>query len=71
MSRVALLGSTGSIGTQTIDVVNSLGGEYRIVALAAGRNVDLLAEQIAALRPEVVSVADEGGPGGIARTARP
>lgn len=59
MSRVALLGSTGSIGTQTIDVVNSLGGEYRIVALAAGRNVDLLAEQIAALRPEVVSVADE------------
>ncbi len=59
MSRLALLGSTGSIGTQTIDVVAALGDDHRIVALAAGRNVELLAQQIAALQPELVAVADE------------
>ena len=59
MTRVALLGSTGSIGTQTIDVVDSLGDDYQIVALAAGRNTDLLAEQIEAHKPRVVAVADE------------
>lgn len=61
MTRVALLGSTGSIGTQTIDVVQSLGDDYQVVALAAGRNVELLAEQIQTVRPQLVSVADEAG----------
>ncbi|MCC7493614.1 MAG: 1-deoxy-D-xylulose-5-phosphate reductoisomerase [Fimbriimonadaceae bacterium] len=59
MTRIALLGSTGSIGTQTIDVVQSLGDEYQVVALAAGRNVELLAAQMRLLRPELVAVADE------------
>ncbi len=59
MTRIALLGSTGSIGTQTIDVVAHLGPEYEIVALAAGRNVGLLAQQVQALRPALVSVADD------------
>lgn len=58
MTRVAVLGSTGSIGTQTLDVVAALGPEFRIVTLAAGRNVGLLAEQIEAVRPALVSVAD-------------
>ena len=60
--RVVLLGSTGSIGRQTIDVIerlNRAGRKLEIVALAAGRNVELLAEQIEAIGPDVVSVARE------------
>ncbi len=49
--RIAILGSTGSIGRQTIDVVSQLPDRFEIVALAAGRNTKLLAEQVAALRP--------------------
>ena len=59
MTSVAVLGSTGSIGTQTLDVVEQAGGEYEIVALGAARNVDLLAEQAKAVRPRVVAIADE------------
>jgi 1-deoxy-D-xylulose-5-phosphate reductoisomerase len=55
--RVALLGSTGSIGRQAVDV---LAGDpaFRVVALAAGRNATLLAEQARRLRPAVVVLAD-------------
>ncbi len=57
---VAVVGSTGSIGTQTIDVVAHRPDDYRIVALAAGGRLDDLAAQVAAVRPEIVSVgADE------------
>jgi 1-deoxy-D-xylulose-5-phosphate reductoisomerase len=58
MKRLSLLGSTGSIGTQTIDVIASRPGEFRVVALTGGRNVALLAEQAAALLPELVVVSD-------------
>ncbi|HEX2851046.1 MAG TPA: 1-deoxy-D-xylulose-5-phosphate reductoisomerase [Acidimicrobiales bacterium] len=56
---VSVVGSTGSIGTQTIDIVRANSGRYRITALAAGRSVDLLAEQARELRPDVVAIADE------------
>ncbi len=59
MKRLTILGSTGSIGTQAIDVIASRPGEFRVVALAAGRNVTRLAEQAQALRPELVVVSDE------------
>jgi 1-deoxy-D-xylulose-5-phosphate reductoisomerase len=59
MKRLTILGSTGSIGTQTIDVVASRPGEFRVVALAAGRNVERVAAQARALKPELVVVADE------------
>jgi 1-deoxy-D-xylulose-5-phosphate reductoisomerase len=59
MKRLAILGSTGSIGTQAIDVITSLPGEFRVVALAAGRNVPHLVAQAQALRPELVAVAEE------------
>ena len=49
--RIAILGSTGSIGRQTIDVISQLPDHFEIVALAAGRNTKLLAEQVAALKP--------------------
>jgi len=55
---VALLGSTGSIGTQTIDVVASEAERFRITALAAGSDVIALAKQAAEIRPDVVVVAD-------------
>ncbi len=64
MRRVAILGATGSIGTQTIDVIHRLnraGYGFEIVALGAGRNVALLAEQIVAVRPRAVCVAEESG----------
>ncbi len=51
---VAVLGSTGSIGTQTLDVIRALGGRLRVVALAAGRNTDLLYRQVAEFRPSFV-----------------
>jgi 1-deoxy-D-xylulose-5-phosphate reductoisomerase len=56
---ISILGSTGSIGCNTLRVVESLGEPFRVVALAAGRNVTLLAEQCARHRPELVSVESE------------
>ena len=56
-TTVALLGSTGSIGTQTLDVVAAEPDRFRIVALAAGSDVTTLAEQARQVRPELVVVA--------------
>jgi 1-deoxy-D-xylulose-5-phosphate reductoisomerase len=57
--KVALAGSTGSIGTQTLDVVDAARGRYEIVGLAASSNEQVLREQIAKHRPRVVAVVDE------------
>jgi 1-deoxy-D-xylulose-5-phosphate reductoisomerase len=57
--RVALLGSTGSIGRQTVDVLAAHPEAFRVVALAAGTNGPRLAEQAARLHPAVVALADE------------
>ncbi|WP_067617129.1 1-deoxy-D-xylulose-5-phosphate reductoisomerase [Alicyclobacillus acidiphilus] len=59
MTTVSILGSTGAIGTRTIDVLQALGGSYQVAAMVAGRNVDLLVEQIRKVRPKLVGVADE------------
>jgi 1-deoxy-D-xylulose-5-phosphate reductoisomerase len=58
MKAIAILGSTGSIGRQTLAVVESHPERFRIVALAAGANVAELSQQIARHRPRLVSVAD-------------
>ncbi|MER5620369.1 1-deoxy-D-xylulose-5-phosphate reductoisomerase [Streptosporangium sp. NPDC002544] len=56
---VVLLGSTGSIGTQSLDVIARNPGRFRVVALAAyGGRIDLLARQAAEFRPDVIAVAD-------------
>ena len=55
MKRLAILGSTGSIGRQTLDIARAFPGEFSVVALSAGSNLDLLAEQAAEFRPEAVS----------------
>lgn len=57
--KIAILGSTGSIGTSALDVVARSGGAFEVVALSAGSNVKLLAAQARAFRPRVVSIADE------------
>ncbi|HEX5504341.1 MAG TPA: 1-deoxy-D-xylulose-5-phosphate reductoisomerase [Thermomicrobiales bacterium] len=59
MKRIALLGSTGSIGRQTLEVVAAQPDRLRVVALAAGGNVDLLNAQIRQFRPEAVAVRAE------------
>ena len=58
MKKITLLGSTGSIGTQTLEVLDYL-NEYEVLALAAGKNVQLLAQQIEKYHPQKVSVQRE------------
>ena len=57
MKAIAILGSTGSVGVTTLDVVSRFPGHFRVVAMAAGRNLDLLADQVHRFRPELVAVA--------------
>ncbi|MGC2872618.1 1-deoxy-D-xylulose-5-phosphate reductoisomerase [Ihubacter sp. rT4E-8] len=56
MKKLAILGSTGSIGTQTLDVVADHSDRFSVIALACGRNTKLLSKQIKKFRPELVSV---------------
>ncbi len=57
--RVTILGSTGSVGRSTVELVQAHADAYSVEALTAHRNVDVLAEQALALRPAIVVVADE------------
>jgi 1-deoxy-D-xylulose-5-phosphate reductoisomerase len=59
--RIAVLGSTGSIGTQTLDILRRNPGLYTINALSAGKNVELLLKQAEEFRPELLVVGDEQG----------
>lgn len=61
MKRLAILGSTGSIGTSTLDVVARFPDRFEVVALAAGRNLDLAAEQARRFHPRLLATADEEG----------
>ena len=56
---LAILGSTGSIGTQALDVVRAQPGRFRVEVLTAGRNADLLIEQALEFKPNAVAIADE------------
>jgi 1-deoxy-D-xylulose-5-phosphate reductoisomerase len=58
VSTVALIGSTGSIGTQALDVIRADPDRHRVVAIAAHRSVESLAAQAREFRPEVVGIAD-------------
>ena len=59
MKRISILGSTGSIGRSTLDVVESYPDRFQIIALAAGRNLETTLEQARRWKPRVVSVAAE------------
>ncbi len=73
MKRIAILGCTGSIGVQALDVVDRTPGRFEVVALAAGKNAEKVAEQARRFRPRLVALADRAaarrlrellGPGG-------
>lgn len=55
MKRIAILGSTGSIGVQTLDVVRAFPDMFQVIGLSAGRNIDLIVQQAAEFNPKVVS----------------
>ncbi len=57
-TTVSLIGSTGSIGTQAVEVVQASDGRFEVVALAAHGSIDLLAEQAHALRPALVAIGE-------------
>ena len=54
-----MLGSTGSIGTQTLEIAREQPDKFKAVALSAGRNINLLTEQVKTHKPEVVAIEDE------------
>src|SRR5580693_3219263 len=57
--RVTVLGSTGSVGCQTIDLISRAPENYKVVALTARKNIDKLIEQALLLKPELAVIADE------------
>ena len=59
MKRIAILGSTGSIGRSTLSVVEQFPDRFRVVALAAGKNVDAAREQALCWQPRLVSMATD------------
>jgi len=59
MKLISILGSTGSIGTQTLDIVRDHPDRFQVVGLAAGNNITLLAEQIREFQPQIVAIRDE------------
>ncbi len=71
-TRLVLLGSTGSVGRQTLDVVRSFPGEFEVTGLCAGRNVELLRSQIEEFRPRYFhSLSDASAVGNCTRLADP
>jgi 1-deoxy-D-xylulose-5-phosphate reductoisomerase len=59
--RVAVLGSTGSIGVNTLDVIRAHPERFQVVALTAGRQVERLAQQCQEFKPRIAVVADAEG----------
>jgi 1-deoxy-D-xylulose-5-phosphate reductoisomerase len=59
MKKIVILGSTGSIGTSTLDIVSKFPGKFQAIGLTAGTNAEKLEEQVRAFSPAVVALADE------------
>src|SRR5258708_34467076 len=57
MKTISILGSTGSVGVTTLDVIGRFSDRFRVAAMAAGSNLDLLCEQVKRFHPELISVA--------------
>jgi 1-deoxy-D-xylulose-5-phosphate reductoisomerase len=67
MKRIAVLGSTGSIGVTTLDIISRFPERFEVVALAAGKNVERLAEQVKTFSPRLVAVGDAQSVGELRR----
>lgn len=65
--RIAILGSTGSIGCNTLEVIEHLGPPYRVTALSGHKQIDKLLEQVQRHRPAAVAVTDETSAARVAR----
>eukprot|EP01035_Chromulina_nebulosa_P020893 gene20893-27083_t len=63
VKKISLLGSTGSIGTQTLDICREFPNQFECVAIAAGTNLQLLSEQIKEFKPKIVSIRDGSSTG--------
>lgn len=63
MKNISILGSTGSIGTQTLQVISCFPDKFKVVGLSAGNNIDLLAKQATQFRPDMVSIKSESNIG--------
>lgn len=61
MKNIAILGSTGSIGTSALDVIRGLNKQFKVIALTGNRNVDLIMEQIEEFKPKYVSIGCKDG----------
>src|SRR3990172_7858779 len=59
MKRITILGSTGSVGRNALEIISNHREQFKVVGLTAGKNIDLIEEQIQSFSPEVVAVADE------------
>jgi 1-deoxy-D-xylulose-5-phosphate reductoisomerase len=59
VKKISILGSTGSIGTQTLDIVAQYPEQFQVIGLAARNNVDLLARQIRTFRPQIAAICNE------------
>lgn len=59
MKKITVLGSTGSIGTQTLDIARQYPDQFQVVGLAAGNNIKMLLEQIQRFRPEIVAICNK------------
>jgi 1-deoxy-D-xylulose-5-phosphate reductoisomerase len=70
-TTLALVGSTGSIGTQALDVVRAVPGRFEVVALGAATRVELLAAQAREFRPRVVAIADASAAGALREAVPP
>jgi 1-deoxy-D-xylulose-5-phosphate reductoisomerase len=66
LKRIAILGSTGSIGRSALQVIEQFPDQFQVVSLAAGKNIDLLAEQIQRFRPKFAAVLDQKLANGLA-----
>ena len=62
ITRVSVLGSTGSVGTQTLDIIRSFPDRFKVVGLAANKNYTLLEEQVLEFSPKFVSCDQENMP---------
>ena len=63
MKNISILGSTGSIGTQTLQVISCFPDKFKVVGLSAGNNIDLLAKQATQFRPDMLSIKSESNIG--------
>ena len=58
MKKLSILGSTGSIGTQTLDIVRNNPSEFKVIGLSVNNNIELLKKQVLEFKPEAVAVMD-------------